>query len=161
MEDEEFIEPEAEDEGGELLPRQQLFCELYAGDREFFGNGVQSYIEAYEPDQSKKNWYNSAAASASRLLRNVKVITKINNLLEIGGLNDVAVDKQLSFLIAQHADFGSKVQAIREYNKLKQRIIDKTDITTGGDKFATTGVEAEQINAFNAWSKQQTKKKKK
>lgn len=130
--EEDFIEPEATEENGELTTKQAFFCELYAGEKEFFGNGVQSYIEAYDPDQTAKNWYKSACASASRLLRNVKVINEINRLLEIQGLNDVAVDKQLSFLIAQHADFGSKVQAIREYNKLKQRIITKTDITSGG-----------------------------
>lgn len=134
MEEESFIEPEATDELGELTTKQKFFCELYAGEREFFGNGVQSYIEAYDPDQTAKNWYKSACASASRLLRNVKVITEINRLLEVQGLNDEAVDKQLSFLIAQHADFGSKVQAIREYNKLKQRIITKTDLTSKGEK---------------------------
>jgi hypothetical protein len=50
-------------------------------------------------------------------LRNVKVSERINELLEQGGLNDHFVDKQLSFLIAQHADFKSKLGAIREYNK--------------------------------------------
>lgn len=130
--EEEFIDEEATDETGDLTPKQRLFCELYVSEKEFFGNGVQSYIEAYDPDQTAKNWYKSACASASRLLRNVKVTKEINRLLEVQGLNDEAVDKQLSFLITQHADFGSKVQAIKEYNKLKQRIITKTDITSDG-----------------------------
>ena len=43
-----------------LNPKQKKFCELFASDREFFGNGVQSYIEAYEPNIAKKNWYNIA-----------------------------------------------------------------------------------------------------
>ena len=124
-----------EDIGDELSPKQKLFCEYYVnGDKELFGNGVQSYIEAYGPDRTSKNWYKTACQSASRLLTNVKVIAYINQLLDEGGLNDTAVDKQLSFLIAQHADFGSKVMAIREYNKLKQRITDKVDLTTKGDK---------------------------
>lgn len=115
-----------------LNPKQQLFCRLYATEREFFGNGVQSYIEAYEPDQTKPNWYKAVCSSASRLLGNVKVMAKINEILEETGFNDGFVDKQLSFIIAQHADFSSKLGAIKEYNKLKQRIIDRQDITTNG-----------------------------
>ena len=42
--------------GHKLTPQQELFCQLYAGDREFFGNGVQSYIEAYNVDTSKPGW---------------------------------------------------------------------------------------------------------
>lgn len=106
----------------DLNPKQERFCQLYASDREFFGNGVQTYIEVYEPDQSQKNWYKTACASASQLLSNIKVCLRINTLIEEGGLNDQFVDKQLNFLITQHADFGSKMSAIREYNQLKSRI---------------------------------------
>jgi hypothetical protein len=116
-------------ESDKLNPKQELFCQLYTSDIEFFGNGVQSYVEAYNPDQSKPNWYKTALASASRLLTNVKVIDRINELLEEKGLNDSFVDKQLKFIITQHADFGSKMSAIREYNKLKSRIIDKSETT--------------------------------
>lgn len=115
-----------------LNPKQELFCKLYATETEFFGNGVQSYIEAYEPDQTKPNWYKSACSSASRMLSNVKLVTRINEILEQTGLNDTFIDKQLSFLITQHADFTNKLGAIKEYNKLKQRIVDKKDITSGG-----------------------------
>lgn len=110
-----------------LNPKQELFCKLYATEVEFFGNGVQAYIEAYDPDTTQKNWYNAACASASRLLTNVKVCERINGLLEEAGLNDQNVDKQLLFLINQHADFKSKAAAIKEYNKLKARIITKTE----------------------------------
>lgn len=115
-----------------LNQKQEFFCQLYATEKEFFGNGTQSYIEAYDPDTTKPNWYKTAAASASRLLKNDKVIKRINEILEETGLNDAFIDKQLSFLIAQHSDFGSKIAAIREYNKLKQRIIERTDVTSGG-----------------------------
>lgn len=112
-----------------LNPKQEKFCQLYATDTEFFGNGVQAYIEAYGPDTSKPNWYKTAAAAASRLLTNVKVCDRINELLEEQGLNDQNVDKQLLFLINQHADFKSKVAAIREYNKLKGRITEKKQLS--------------------------------
>lgn len=107
-----------------LNPRQEKFCKLYVSE-EFFGNGVQTYIEVYEIDQSKPNWYRSACSAASRLLSEVKVCERINELLDDQGLNDQYVDKQLLFLVTQHADFGSKLGAIREYNKLKQRITEK------------------------------------
>lgn len=115
-----------------INPQQEKFCQLYATDKEFFGNGVESYIEVYEPDKSKANWYKSACSSASRLLSNVKVCERINELLTDGGLNDQFADKQLQFLLTQHSDFGSKLGAIREYNKLKQRITEKIDHTTAG-----------------------------
>ena len=39
-----------------LSPQQERFCNLFASDQEFFGNGVQSYIEAYKP---KRNGFSS------------------------------------------------------------------------------------------------------
>lgn len=114
-------------------PKHEKFCQLYATDKEFFGNGVETYIEVYEPKRTA-NWYKSACSSASRLLGNVKVYERINELLEEGGLNDGFVDKQLGFLITQHSDFSTKLGAIREYNKLKQRITEKRDLTSEGKK---------------------------
>lgn len=117
-------------EAAGLNPKQLLFCKLYASDKEFFGNGVESYAEAYNFDlTARKGNYEIAKSAASRLLTNVNVLAHINELLEEGGLNDAFVDKQLHFVITQNAEFSSKVAAIREYNKLKQRITDKQQIT--------------------------------
>ena len=111
-----------------LNQQQELFCQCYVSwDKELFGNGVQSYIEAYDPDTTQKNRYKTACARASQLLSNIKVIERINELLEKWWLNDEFVDWQLLFLIQQHTDFGSKMRAIGEYNKLKQRITQKID----------------------------------
>jgi hypothetical protein len=106
-----------------LTLEQESFCNLFASDKEFFGNGVQSYIEAYNVDLSKPNAYKSAMASASRLLTNVKITKRINEIFEARGLNDCFVDKQLEKLITQDADFKSKMSAIKEYNTLKKRVI--------------------------------------
>jgi CRISPR/Cas system-associated endoribonuclease Cas2 len=118
----------------ELNERQERFCQLYAKDKEFFGNGVSTYLEVYDIDKSKKNWYKTACAAASQLLSNIKVIDRINVLLAEGGLNDANVDKQLLFLVSQYSDFKSKLGAIKEYNNLKQRITERkkiefTDVT--------------------------------
>lgn len=115
-----------------LNAKQELFCQLYASDREFFGNGVQSYIEAYKPETKSPNWYKTVCSASSRLLSDVKVCKRINELLSAEGLNDEFVDKQLLYVIAQHDDRGAKVAAIREYNKLRARITEKLDHTSDG-----------------------------
>ena len=113
-----------------LNPKQERFCKLYSSDREFFGNGVETYLEVYDDiDKAKKNWYKTACVNASRLLSNAKIYTRINELLQEGGLNDNFVDKQLLFLISQQSDFANKAAAIREYNKLKQRVAEKPPVT--------------------------------
>ena len=119
-----------EDKEIELTEKQKAFCEIYVS-KEFFANGVQSYIEAYSIDTSKQGAYLSAKTNASQLLTNTNLLSYINHLLELNGLNDSFIDKQLTFLITQNADFGSKLGAIREYNKLKQRVEDKgkVDVT--------------------------------
>jgi|GEM_PF-3024845 len=117
-----------------LTQKQELFCQYYASDKEFFANGTQSYIQAYGLDREKVSDYKNAMSAASDLLRNPKIITRINELLESGGLNDAFVDKQLQFVISQSYDLSSKIAGIREYNKLKARIIDRLDHTTKGDK---------------------------
>lgn len=124
---------EFESVGDKLTVLQEEFCQTFTSDdKEFFGNGVQSYIEIYDIDTTKPNWYDTACSAASRLLRNVKVYRRIEQLLTEGGLHDNAVDKHLLFLITQQSDFNAKLGAIREYNKLKARITEKKDITSGG-----------------------------
>lgn len=108
-----------------LTPRQLKFIELYTWD--LLGNWVQSYLEVYDVDTSKKWWYKTACAASSRLLSNVKVFTKINQMLEESWLNDQFIDKQLLFLASQHDDKTNKLWAIKEYNKLKKRITEKVE----------------------------------
>jgi hypothetical protein len=112
----------------ELRARQEKFCQLYAKDTDFFGNGVAAYLEVYDIDKSKPNWYKTACAAASQLLSNIKVCERINEIMEDCGFNDIAVDKQHAFLIAQHDDKHVKLGAIKEYNKLKQRIVEKIEL---------------------------------
>lgn len=123
-----------------LNPQQKLFCELFASDREFFGNGVQSYIEAYDIDIKKPGAYNSAKTNANKLLTKAYILDYINQLFEARGLNDSFVDKQLEKLITQDAEFGVKIKAIAEYNKLKGRITEKHDLTSDGEKVGVVSV---------------------
>lgn len=130
----------AEEEVSEKLnERQEKFCQLYATDKEFFGNGVESYVAVYNVNKAKPNWYQIACISASKLLSKSKVYNRVNELLTETGFNDVAVDKQLSMLIHQHSDLKTKLGAIGEYNKLKARIIAKVDHTSGGKPISILG----------------------
>lgn len=121
-----------------LKPQQEAFCQLYASDHELFGNGVQSYIEAYEievvskpnpksPNYHKQKTYNACKASAHELLKNKSVLKRINDIFEGRGLNDTFVDKQLEFVITQSAELPTKIKGIVEYNKLKKRTVDTVE----------------------------------
>ncbi len=117
--------------GHKLTVQQKLFCELFATDREFFCNGVRSYIEAYSVDTTKPGWYSTAKSGAHENLTKPYLLDYIKELLELGGLNDEVVDKQLLKLIIQDADFSAKIKAIQEYNKLQGRITEKKEINGG------------------------------
>ena len=112
-----------------LSAEDELFCEIFASDRELFGNGVQSYIEAYgiivrakpNRDNPKEKTYEACKANAHDRLTKPHFLKRINQIFEGRGLNDEFVDKQLEKLITQDAEFSSKIKAIVEYNKLKKR----------------------------------------
>lgn len=108
--------------------RQEAFCQTFVSQTELFGNGVQSYIEVYKPDMSKPHWYKVACSSASEILSNPKVFQRINALLQEQGFNHANSDKQLGFLMNQHADFKAKIAAIREYNRVTKRVDDAPKI---------------------------------
>lgn len=116
-----------------LNSKQELFCQHFATNKEVFGNGVDSYMLAYGPigPNGKPLTYMSAKTNAWRLLTNADILARIDELMDIY-INDQVVDKNLGIVVLQNADFSSKVAAIREYNKLKGRIIEKKDITSGG-----------------------------
>ena len=123
------IEIEQEIVWESLTPRQERFCQLYTTDSWCFGNWVTTYLEVYDVDTEKKWWYKTACACSSRLLSNAKVYNRINELLDENGMNNEFVDKQILFLLSQQADLNVKLWAIKEYNKLKQRITEKIEST--------------------------------
>jgi phage terminase small subunit len=131
-----------------LTARQKLFCEYFASDREFFGNGVQSYIEAYNIDASKKGAYNSARVSAHDLLTKPNILKYIDELFDARGLNDTFVDKQLEKMITQDADFSTKIKAIAEYNKLKGRITAKSEVKVDLPKPIMGGTSVRQDDSL-------------
>lgn len=105
-----------------LTLRQEKFCELYASDQEFFGNGVQTHMEVYGSD------YKTAQVSAHRMLRNAKILKGIDEHLEALQLNDQHMDKQLGFWATQKENGNVAVAAIKEYNALKKRITKQLEV---------------------------------
>jgi len=109
-------------------PNHEMFCQLYASNKEFFGNGVASYVLAYNINLDKRGAYASARTGAYRLLTNDDILKRIDELLDIY-INDQVVDKELAFVIIQKAELSSKVSAIKEYNQVKGRIKQRMEHT--------------------------------
>lgn len=123
-----------------LTLKEKLFCIAYLEER---GNGVEAIIKAgyevrYKDEKGEpiNGAYNRklAAVMAYEKLKRPHITSYINLKLEEYGFTDSHIDKQLLFLINQGADLKVKVAAIKEYNKLKGRISDKIDLTSGGQK---------------------------
>lgn len=109
-----------------LTLKQEEFCTMYTNpDREVYGNGVLCYLEVFGKDKIPPMSYKVAAVLATRELKKVNIIKRINALLETGGFTEENVDKQHLFLINQHADLKTKLGAVKEFNELKGRIIKK------------------------------------
>ena len=112
-----------------LKPPQELFCNLYAVPGEYFGNGVQAYIEAYGIDIEQPGAYARAKSAAYENLTKPHLLARIRELMELGPLNPETVDRELAFTIYQNADLRSKVAAIQEYNKVEERVIERLQLS--------------------------------
>ena len=129
-----------EDKGMNAM--HELFCRAYTGytDPDCFNNKTKSFIyanhlekehaelltksQAYLKDAKEqlKRFENNCASQAVHLFRNVKIRDRINELFD-SMFNDTRhVDRQLVYLITQKKDLATGVQAVREYNRMKDRI---------------------------------------
>jgi hypothetical protein len=139
--------PTENKEAEALKARRELFCRYYTQSGDNFGNATLSYADAFEydleelsrepvcdPDTGKKiedspydKQYHVCSVMSSRLLRNdeiqKRIIVRLNELLK-----DEIVDSELAKIISQDRDNPSKVAAIREFNELRGRIIDRTQL---------------------------------
>ncbi len=111
----------------ELSTQHELFCQLYVNNSEFFGNATFCYAAAYGMDlekgshKTKKNAYKVAQVNGSRLLSNAIIRRRIYQLLN-QLMKDEVVDGELAKVIMQNYKLDVKVQAIREYNRIKNRV---------------------------------------
>lgn len=108
--------------------QEEMFCRYYTSDTEFYGDGFNSCAAAFGFDIYDKREAASCKYKAAGLLRTQKILNRINELLQTVTLNNVHVDKQLGFLITQNSDFKSKLGAIKEYNKLNERVSERIKV---------------------------------
>jgi len=87
-------------------------------------------------DSSYKRMYDNVSTYASKLRRNLKIQSRCRDLLN-EFMNDKVIDARLTEIILD-GDSTASIQAIKEYNKLRQRIIDRKDITTDGKPITIT-----------------------
>lgn len=124
-----------------LNPNEKMYCQLYFGGGEYFGNGVWSYIKAFNFDvpllpisflkTKEKKKYNVARSGSSDLLAKPHIINEGNKILD-SLFKEEIVDRELTKIIMQDKDKMSKNVAIREFNRLKSRVSDKIDLTSKG-----------------------------
>jgi len=74
--------------------------------------------------------YDYCSKAGSRLRKSGKIQEKCRELLN-EFMNDKVIDARLTEIIVSGASQDS-INAIKEYNKLRQRIVEKKDITSGG-----------------------------
>lgn len=103
--------------------RWELFCQFYVT-KDFFGSGVEAYAEAYDKDLSIQGVYGVCGTLSSKLLKNLEILHRIDELMEHAVLNDQFVDREMAFVIQQKADLHAKIKGINEYNKVKKRVAD-------------------------------------
>lgn len=123
-----------------LIPQHEMFCQLFVS-QEFFANGAKSYLQVY-PNSSEKN----ASGSARDLLAKPSIQRRINELIDQSGLTDSFVDKQLLFCITQMVDLKAKLAAIKEYNRLRGRVIERVDVTSYGDRMSINNAYTVIVN---------------
>jgi len=105
--------------------RHERYCQAFFKHR---GNGTQAYLEASQDENKVPTvTYETACVESSRLLRYPNILKRIQEVLKEKGFNDENIDNELLELIIQNDDKGNKLGAIREYNKLKQRITEKLE----------------------------------
>ena len=99
---------------GEILSKQEeLFCNEYVLNK---GNGTQSAMNSH----NAKN-RNHAGVLANSLLRNNKILKRINELVDKHIMTDEEADFELTKVIRQDAEFTAKNKGLDIYNKLKGR----------------------------------------
>ena len=122
-----------------LSIKAKRFCKYYV---EWHANATDAYLKAYGISSR-----DSARKGGSRLLKNPKITDTINNIMEESGFNHVAVDIELLKLIKQDENKSLKLNAIKEYNRLDRRGVDKRDKETPVLDIDVSKMSDQEINA--------------
>lgn len=146
-----------------LTEKQEAFCQYYAQLSDTYNNGTWSYALGYGhdlenadkenaewefPEESNKGklikdsdynrMYNLCSVEAHRLLRTPKILERIQVIKSTWVEDDKIIDSKMMDIIQNGKDTDA-LAAIKHRNELKQRVVKRSDITSGGEK----------INPFN------------
>jgi len=109
----------------------------------------QAYNDAYQVGdvENDERAYQVACAASSQLLRNVKFRTYWRELIVESGFNDEVADSRLTKVMTDpNTTNGDLVRALKLYSDLGGRIINKTDVTSGGEKINPfSGLSTEEL----------------
>lgn len=128
--------------------RHELFCIYFTRPHtDTFSNSTLSYAESFDFDldnlsrkqpKSKKGKkfemspydkaYATCAVSGRRLIRKDNILKKINKRLEALYGSEGELNAELAKVAFQDNDYGSKLTAIRDINKLHRRLSPKEDL---------------------------------
>ncbi len=135
-------------------PKWELFCQYYARNTSTFGNATKSYGLAFgynldslstEPvteeveyetgkfrtkkvdDSPYDKSHKVCSVEGCRLLAKPSVNDRINKILYTS-LTDELIDTERSFVIRQRENLAAKNSAMRDFDKVRGRIIDKFEI---------------------------------
>lgn len=147
-----------------LTLEQERFCQCYTQDSDLFGNATLSYAEAYNrgletkdrtrqkdekgfdivgtSEYDKEEHY--CGAAGSRLMRNDRVLMRINVLFQEKYLTDLNADATLAKVMASGTN-TEKLAAIKQYNELKGRITKKLDLSSLGNPVSTDNAELKEF----------------
>lgn len=109
---------------GEILYGHEIDSMAQAG-------AIYKTAKVVEPSTWKKT-YDLCSSLGSRLRRNAKIQSRCRDLLNEFMVENV-VDARLTKIIVYGSD-DDAINAIKEFNKLRGRIIDKKDITSQGER---------------------------
>jgi len=135
-----------------LTPRQELFCQYYVCNEDTRFNATNSYAMAYwydidaaDPEEIRDEltgklikkserlmMQNVCATGGKQNIRKYQVQTRITKLLN-EMMRDEIVDWEMAKLILW-PDGASKREMIKEYNKVQQRVTQKTKDESDSDK---------------------------
>jgi len=105
-----------------LNVKQDLFCQLYCSPR-FLFNPRGAYVESFGCSREAAN------SSAYRLMSDPRVLARIEEYLALGGFTQQSVDLAHLENLKQSEDLGVRQRAIEHFNKLRGRIVEKTEST--------------------------------
>lgn len=109
---------------GSILTKKEI--DAYWDEKEFKDKGEYKKTK----ESTRKRNYDLCSQYGSRLRRNEKIQKRSRELLN-QFMNDEVIDSRLTEIIISGEDSDS-LRAISEYNKLKQRIVERKDIKQTG-----------------------------